>query len=624
MAISVIGGAGSAVPTLNKQVFTTSGSFIKPAGVKKITVTACGGGASYGSQTNYNTGATGGFIEYEYDISSKADGASIPIVVGAGGTGIAGSGGNTVIDNLIYASGAISAEAVQPDSGVLSNSGTDYLKLTDVSDIDTSGPANFYHADYKFKLPRYVNSSSTFGSIVTVKPDGTRYVFTPTTPGTHNDIFYYSFQGDGNFFGGRPNIATDGNGTIVITGFYRPSTYTSEVTVASIVTTNHGQTWALLDMAPVRTALNINTSTPVIFVYNNNNWLVYQFSSSSVETGTVMAVSSNLSTWSPVGSGKFNAAAANNAGGVPYGGIRILSAYYDIANSVWLVARWSRNGFYAHRVFIEKSSGPDLATATWTTLFYDEYGNGSDTVDSRWYATSGSSTIAKKSNGTYVHAFLFIVSNQWYFWEFGWNSLSATSANGGSQQQQMVMNGSGVTFFCGFSPSRQAFVYFASGAQTTNVTQFFVYGLNVPFEEIGIFLAAFNNSFRYIYLGISGTYETGDRSHYLTYTSGYAITALRKAIVAFGSRPLPLGSVGFGGYGGIIKRIGFGNSTTAFSEPEKHPDKFAPAQYNDGANVWFVYDQTWPGAGGYYLTTPVGRWKTRNGNNGQVIIRWTA
>lgn len=621
MSVNAFPLASTSAPTVNTQVFTSSGSFIKPAGVKKITVTACGGGASYSSTANYALGATGGFIEYEYDISSKADGASIPIVIGAGGTGTSGSGGTTVIDNLIYASGANNSEGYQPDSGVLSNSGNGYLKLTDTQDIDTSSPVNFYHADYKFKLPRYVNSSSKFGSIVTVKPDGTRYVFTPTTPANYDDIFYYCFYGDLNYSGGKPNIATDGNGTIVITNFYRTSSYGSEVTVASIVTTDHGQTWSLLNMAPIRTALDIGASVPVIFAYNNNKWLVYQFSASYVETGTVMAVSSNLTTWSAVGSGKFNNAAANNAGGVPYGGTRILSAYYDVAGSFWYVARWSRTGYYRQQIFIEKSSGSDLATSTWTTQFYSTYDNGAESFEYYWYASAGTTTIAKKSNGTYIHALSFTQGSQWYWWEFGWNSTSSTSADNGNQSQSSVMTTSGVVYSCGFSPSRQAFLYFASGAQSSYNSHFFVYGLNVAYEEVGIFNVSYNSSYRYIYLG---TGDTADKSHYLTYTNGFAITALKKAIMAFGSRQTPLGSAGFGGYGGMIRRIGYGNSTTTWIEPDNHPDKFTPAQYTDQANVWFIKDETWPGAGGYYLISPIGRWKTRGGNNGQVIIRWTA
>ena len=76
------------------QVFTSNGTFVVPSNVKKIWITACGGGCG-GMDGSSGKGGSGGDWIYRktYSVSPNQ---SIPITVGAGGAG-GNSGGSTVV-----------------------------------------------------------------------------------------------------------------------------------------------------------------------------------------------------------------------------------------------------------------------------------------------------------------------------------------------------------------------------------------------------------------------------------------------------------------------------------------------------------------------------------------------
>lgn len=100
------------------KTFTSNGTFIVPAGITKILITACagggGGGAYYNHDGNYYYGGSGGgggeaIYKKAFNVTPKQ---SISIKIGKGGIksststpGKAGNGGNTIIGSLITLKG---------------------------------------------------------------------------------------------------------------------------------------------------------------------------------------------------------------------------------------------------------------------------------------------------------------------------------------------------------------------------------------------------------------------------------------------------------------------------------------------------------------------------------------
>ena len=97
---------GTLIQAHGTQTFTSNGTFTVPAGVTKILITACGGGAScnQGSSSNQAAGGQGGACIFKKAFK-VTPGQKIPITIGRGGiyeSTIGGVAGNpTVVGNLV-------------------------------------------------------------------------------------------------------------------------------------------------------------------------------------------------------------------------------------------------------------------------------------------------------------------------------------------------------------------------------------------------------------------------------------------------------------------------------------------------------------------------------------------
>jgi hypothetical protein len=98
-AVTVTNTSSSTPPT--QQIFTSSGTWTRPSGCKKIFVQLVGGGGN----GNSDFGSSGGYSQELIDVTSTS---SVSVTVGAGGTGNGGNGGTTSFGSFLSATGGTS------------------------------------------------------------------------------------------------------------------------------------------------------------------------------------------------------------------------------------------------------------------------------------------------------------------------------------------------------------------------------------------------------------------------------------------------------------------------------------------------------------------------------------
>lgn len=124
-----VAGAATAMPT--RQIFTASGTWTKPTGVRRVRVRVQGGGGGGGGAAGATSqvalgvgGGAGGFAEHWLDVSAIS---SVAVTVGAGGAGNSGAdgsnGGTTSFGAHASASGGAGGSAGASGTSLLAFTG---------------------------------------------------------------------------------------------------------------------------------------------------------------------------------------------------------------------------------------------------------------------------------------------------------------------------------------------------------------------------------------------------------------------------------------------------------------------------------------------------------------------
>ena len=115
------GGSTYNGTTLNKQIFTATGTHTISTGVTSEKVTICGGGGAGGGATAVNNGGGGGAGATSFKwLTGLTPGNTIAVTVGAGGTGVSAGTGNSGTASQI-ASGTQTITTVTAPGGVGGN-----------------------------------------------------------------------------------------------------------------------------------------------------------------------------------------------------------------------------------------------------------------------------------------------------------------------------------------------------------------------------------------------------------------------------------------------------------------------------------------------------------------------
>jgi hypothetical protein len=114
------GGLTNVAPMLQLQVFTSSGTFTVPTNITSIIVEAWGGGGVGGTGgPSYSVGGGGGGAGgYTKSLFYVTPGASYSVIIGAGGTSAAPTGGSTSMADDILATGGSPGTSPSEDGEV--------------------------------------------------------------------------------------------------------------------------------------------------------------------------------------------------------------------------------------------------------------------------------------------------------------------------------------------------------------------------------------------------------------------------------------------------------------------------------------------------------------------------
>lgn len=130
MAVTTIGSAGGSGLQQYEQIFSTSGTWTKPNGVKTVELIMAGGGAT--SYNQYGVGGAGSVWRGIVDVSALS---TVPVTVGAGGiygiSNAAANGGNSSFGSLVVCTGGVAPLS----NGYAGTSGQWYLPTTAGSTI---------------------------------------------------------------------------------------------------------------------------------------------------------------------------------------------------------------------------------------------------------------------------------------------------------------------------------------------------------------------------------------------------------------------------------------------------------------------------------------------------------
>lgn len=97
ITVTKINGVG-----IQKQVFTSSGTFTIPAGVTQVKVTVMGGGGGGGGSTVTNNGGGGGSAALSFKwLTGLNPTSTLTVTIGAGGTGNSGTTGNAGVQSSV-------------------------------------------------------------------------------------------------------------------------------------------------------------------------------------------------------------------------------------------------------------------------------------------------------------------------------------------------------------------------------------------------------------------------------------------------------------------------------------------------------------------------------------------
>ncbi len=194
-SVPVFAAAGGGAPA-SVQVFTSSGTWNKPAGVTSVMVELCGAGgagANAGPGTD-NGGAGGGGGGYARELLDVSGYSSQTVTIGAGGTG---AGGTTSFGSLLSATGGTAGSGRNGGSGGVGSGG----------DLNSTGNGGG-SSDAANSTCQGTGGGSYFGGGAEAEPNG------------HNPIAGTSFGGGGS---GASNASDPGGvgfaGVVIVTEY---------------------------------------------------------------------------------------------------------------------------------------------------------------------------------------------------------------------------------------------------------------------------------------------------------------------------------------------------------------------------------------------------------------------